>query len=256
MAESELLQLNGVGPKSAKTLEDCGFNTIEKIAISTVEELSGLPGIGKATAEKIIASAKEIKPAKKLASKAEKEVTKETIPKPKAVKTVPKTVKKPTDPMPSAKKPAAKAPAKKPAAKAPAKKQSVYAKTQVSVTAQREIDSAPEMKAIKKKGGSKKGKAVKKEKISKTYGIVSSIVHDRPGKSANKAVIMRLYNTELPLPRYLGRKVNITFPNSSKQMVGTVSRLHGRKSSNNNTVIVTFKKSVSPHILTARATFA
>ena len=247
MAESELLQLNGVGPKSAKTLEDCGFNTIEKIAISTVEELSGLPGIGKATAEKIIASAKEIKPAKKLASKAEKEVTKETIPKPKAVKTVPKTVKKPTDPMPSA---------KKPAAKAPAKKQSVYAKTQVSVTAQREIDSAPEMKAIKKKGGSKKGKAVKKEKISKTYGIVSSIVHDRPGKSANKAVIMRLYNTELPLPRYLGRKVNITFPNSSKQMVGTVSRLHGRKSSNNNTVIVTFKKSVSPHILTARATFA
>ena len=46
MAESELLKLTGVGPKAAKTLEDCGYNTIEKIAKATAEELSQLPGIG------------------------------------------------------------------------------------------------------------------------------------------------------------------------------------------------------------------
>ena len=61
MAESELLNLTGVGPKAAKTLEDCGYNTIEKITKATADEISQLPGIGKATAEKIIESAKAYK---------------------------------------------------------------------------------------------------------------------------------------------------------------------------------------------------
>ena len=109
------------------------------------------------------------------------------------------------------------------------------------------------MRKIKKKGGTKKAKSVKKEKISETYGIVSSILHDRPGKSSNNSVVLKLFNTEIPLPRYLGRKVTVTIPNTSKQMIGIISRLHGKKSSEDNKVIARFRRSVSPHIITARA---
>lgn len=270
MAESELLKITGVGPKAAKTLEDCGFNTIEKITKATAEELSGLPGIGKATAEKIIANAKELESAAKPAAKPETEITKESIPKPKAVKTAPKPAVKSTDPKPSVKKPAAK-PAAKPASKAPVKKpakkptkkptketpieeKSVYVKTKVSVAAQKAIDTAPEMKTIKKQTSTKKSKPTKKAKISKTYGIVNNVLHDKPGRSSNRSIVLKLYNTEIPIYDYLGRKVVVAIPNTTRKYTGVITRIHGKKSSEDNTVIVRFNRSVSPHIITARAT--
>ena len=64
---------------------------------------------------------------------------------------------------------------------------------------------------------------------------------------------MRLYNTEIPLPRYLGRKVIVSMPNSEKQLTGIIHKLHGKKNSEGQTVIVRFKQGVSPHIIAARA---
>ncbi|MFX1562894.1 MAG: helix-hairpin-helix domain-containing protein, partial [Promethearchaeota archaeon] len=57
---SELEQIDGIGPTVAQKLEDCGFRTIEGIAAATVKELTGLAGIGAATAQKIIESAQRL----------------------------------------------------------------------------------------------------------------------------------------------------------------------------------------------------
>jgi len=55
---SDISEIEGVGKKAEKTLKDSGFDSIDKIAGTTIEELAKLEGIGKKTAEKIIASAK------------------------------------------------------------------------------------------------------------------------------------------------------------------------------------------------------
>lgn len=51
-------KLDGVGKKAQSTLTEAGYDTIEKIAAANVADLVKLKGIGKKTAEKIIASAK------------------------------------------------------------------------------------------------------------------------------------------------------------------------------------------------------
>ena len=286
MAESELLKLSGVGPKAAKTLEDCGYNTIEKLAKATTEELSQLPGIGKAIAEKIIESAKEAKPvtkvptakkpvtkvptakkpvtkvptAKKPVTKvpaAKKPVTKvptakkpiteskdKVIPKPKVSKTTPKAVVKKTEPRPSVRQPVTKAPVKKP----------VAVKPSVSEATRKAIEQGTHAFTIKKKR-TKKSKPKRLAKISTTFGVVTRILHDGAGKSKNRTVIMKLYETEIPLEKYLGRKVKVNFPNSERHLIGTISRLHGKSSSLDKTVVVRFSRGVSPHIITARGTF-
>ena len=58
--QKKLSDLEGVGPKVERVLVAAGYDTIEKIKSLTVEDLTVLEGIGKKTAEKIIASAKEI----------------------------------------------------------------------------------------------------------------------------------------------------------------------------------------------------
>ncbi len=281
MAESELLKLSGVGPKAAKTLEDCGYNTIEKLAKATSDELSQLPGIGKSIAEKIVASAKEFKPvtkvptakkptAKKPVTKvltakkpaAKKPVTKvltakkpaakkpiaeskdKVIPKPKIPKATPKVVVKKTDPRPSVRQPVAKAPVKKP----------VVVKTTVSEATRKAIEQGTHTFTIKKKR-TKKSKPKRLAKISTTFGVVTRILHDGPGKSKNRSVIMKLFETEIPLAKYLGRRVKINFPNSDKHLIGTITRLHGKSSSLDKTVVVRFSRGVSPHILNAKGTF-
>ncbi len=50
-----------VGKKTKETLMKAGFDTVEKIAGATIEDLVKIDGIGKATAEKIINAAKELK---------------------------------------------------------------------------------------------------------------------------------------------------------------------------------------------------
>ena len=268
MASNEIENIKGIGPKAAKTLVDCGFNTTEKIAKASADELSQLPGIGKATAEKIILNAKEVlkeakPPAKKAAVKPKtKDLDKEDIPKPPALKKVAgkeeaaRPSVKPAAKAPAktpAKKPAAKPAPKKPAAK-PTTKQVAPVKKEISLAARKAIESAPEMLRIKPKQATKKAKAKKKIKLSKTYGIVHSILHDSTGKSGNKSVILYLHDLEMPIHSYLGRKVTIDKPKTGTQVTGTISRIHGKKSSRNNAVVVRFQKGVSPHIVSAKAT--
>jgi len=256
MTESEILQIKGIGPKAAKTLLDCGFNTLEKIATAKIEEMSQLPGIGESTAEKIIQGAKELlrpkpkpKPKPKSETKAipEKEISKDDIPKPPTTKKPP--AEKPTA-MPSA-RPSVKKPEPKPeVVKEPVVKPS---KLGVTLATQKAIEKAPPIPVIKKKTTTKKKPSKKKVTISKTYGIVQSVVHDRAGKSSNRSIILHLYELEMPIESYLGRKVRIQFPKSERQIIGKITKLHGKKASKNNTVIVRFQKSVSPHIITAKA---
>ncbi|OGX34258.1 MAG: hypothetical protein A3F87_01800 [Omnitrophica WOR_2 bacterium RIFCSPLOWO2_12_FULL_51_24] len=56
----DISSLEGVGPKTRKLLEDAGLDTVEKIAGSSVEELTKIKGIGEKTADKILNSAKEL----------------------------------------------------------------------------------------------------------------------------------------------------------------------------------------------------
>ena len=56
--EADLSLIEGVGPKTAMVLKDHGLDTVEKISKISAEELSQVPGIGKATAEKVINNAK------------------------------------------------------------------------------------------------------------------------------------------------------------------------------------------------------
>ncbi len=55
--EVDLSLIEGIGPKTAMVLKDHGLDTVEKISKITAEELSQVPGIGKATAEKVISNA-------------------------------------------------------------------------------------------------------------------------------------------------------------------------------------------------------
>ncbi len=54
----ELLQLEGVGPKTAESLLLAGFSDIRKIAEMSPEDLSKVEGVGEKTAAKLIAKAK------------------------------------------------------------------------------------------------------------------------------------------------------------------------------------------------------
>lgn len=54
-------ELDGVGAKTAKILIDAGYDTVEKVKMLSVEDLTKLEGIGEKTAEKIIKSAKAMK---------------------------------------------------------------------------------------------------------------------------------------------------------------------------------------------------
>lgn len=51
---SGLESLEGVGPKTAKALEEAGFKTVEDLKNATEEQLLSVKGVGKKTAEKIL----------------------------------------------------------------------------------------------------------------------------------------------------------------------------------------------------------
>jgi len=53
-------QLPRIGPKTFEILIKSGFDTVEKISVATVEQLTGIKGIGKKTAENIIDAAKNL----------------------------------------------------------------------------------------------------------------------------------------------------------------------------------------------------
>ncbi len=62
--EKRILEITGVGPKLAEELIKQGFDTVKKIASSSIEELVKVPGVGKKTAEKVLKSTKELLEAK------------------------------------------------------------------------------------------------------------------------------------------------------------------------------------------------
>jgi len=53
------MMLEGIGEKILSALMDAGFDTLEKVAASTVEQLTDIKGIGAKKAEKILIAAKE-----------------------------------------------------------------------------------------------------------------------------------------------------------------------------------------------------
>ncbi len=57
---SDLTKIKGVGANSAKLLSEAGFASVESIANATVKELGKVKGFGPATANRVIAAAKEM----------------------------------------------------------------------------------------------------------------------------------------------------------------------------------------------------
>ncbi len=55
-------KVRGVGPAMEKALAEHGFNSAEDMAAATPERLNGVPGIGAATAPRLIAAAKAVVP--------------------------------------------------------------------------------------------------------------------------------------------------------------------------------------------------
>lgn len=72
-----LLQLDGIGPKTAEVIIKAGWGSIERLAHSSVEELTALQGIGKKLAGRIIVSAREFQKAAGSQEKTGKKETKE-----------------------------------------------------------------------------------------------------------------------------------------------------------------------------------
>jgi predicted flap endonuclease-1-like 5' DNA nuclease len=59
-AGSSLTSIEGVGPKTAEQLMQAGYDTVEKIAAMSDEEILAVPGIGEKTAQKILLSARAL----------------------------------------------------------------------------------------------------------------------------------------------------------------------------------------------------
>ena len=59
-AASDITNIEGVGPKTAEQLQLAGYDTIEKIAAMSDEEILAVPTIGEKTAQKIILSARAL----------------------------------------------------------------------------------------------------------------------------------------------------------------------------------------------------
>jgi N utilization substance protein A len=55
-----ILSIDGIGKKAKDILEESGFDTVDKIASSSVEKLKELPGIAEKSAKKMIESAKDV----------------------------------------------------------------------------------------------------------------------------------------------------------------------------------------------------
>ena len=59
-AGSGLTAIEGVGEKTAEALKEAGYDTVEKIAAMSDEEILAVPGVGAKTAQKILLSARAL----------------------------------------------------------------------------------------------------------------------------------------------------------------------------------------------------
>jgi N utilization substance protein A len=57
---TDLTNVEGVGPKTAEMLRQAGYDTVEKIAAMSDEDILAVPGIGEKTAQKILLSARAL----------------------------------------------------------------------------------------------------------------------------------------------------------------------------------------------------
>ncbi|MHA1405855.1 MAG: hypothetical protein ACTSSG_00545 [Candidatus Heimdallarchaeaceae archaeon] len=204
-------------------------------------------------------------PPKKAVTKIEKEAL-DKIPSPKKIaKKTP--VKEPSaDILPSVKdktpaKAAPKPKVKKPVSKKPTPVKKGATKVakpiksaviKVPEATKRAIENAPPIPTIRTKKSSKKKKKTKIVKLNETFGIVQSIVHGRSAKSKNNSIVLSLHNIEIPLEKYIGRKVRISL-SEKKEITGKITKIHGKNTSREKTVIVRFSKNISPHIITSKA---
>ncbi|TXT57104.1 MAG: hypothetical protein BAJALOKI2v1_540006 [Promethearchaeota archaeon] len=60
IANSKLIDINGIGPKLENSLEKSGIRSVEELIQKTPEELSELQGIGHKTAEKLLSAGKDL----------------------------------------------------------------------------------------------------------------------------------------------------------------------------------------------------
>lgn len=58
--KSPIAEITGVGPKLAGELENSGFDTVEKVAQASLDEITKIKGLGKVKAQKIIDQAKAL----------------------------------------------------------------------------------------------------------------------------------------------------------------------------------------------------
>ncbi len=248
---AEITDIKGVGAKKAEDLKKFGFDTVEKVANATLEELSQLPGVGKVTADKLRRAAKELlsqpsEPEKKVEPK--KKVKAEVTKKPKAEPTKKKVETEPKKTKAVSKK---KVETKKKVEIEPKKTKAVSKK-------KIETKKKTEAKVIKtKRTGKKKetGEKAKETIATGTYGVVRSIIHDSYGRSKNKSVLIKIYNTNASISSFIGRKVAVQIPNSKISYTGKITKVHGKHNSAEKVVVARFNKGVSPHILEAKATF-
>ncbi|MHA1352621.1 MAG: hypothetical protein ACTSPP_07525 [Candidatus Heimdallarchaeaceae archaeon] len=56
----------------------------------------------------------------------------------------------------------------------------------------------------------------------------------------------------MPLANYVGRKAIVTNPENNLEIIGKITRIHGKRKSRENNVIVRFNKSVSPHVVQSK----
>ncbi|MHA2255213.1 MAG: hypothetical protein ACXAAM_03995, partial [Candidatus Heimdallarchaeaceae archaeon] len=193
------------------------------------------------------------KPAAKKPAAKKPTATKPAVKKDSMEKVIPKppSIKKAVTEKPPAKS-TARPSVKKPVAEPVTKPLVSHVKISASPSTLKEIKRARAVPKIKPKRKSTPKKAKKKVKMSPTYGVVRNVVHDRTGRTKNRSVIISLDKTEAPLASYLGKRVRVQMK-TGKVLIGVISRIHGRRTSNENTVVVRFSKSVSPHIVTSRA---
>jgi len=59
-AASDITNIEGVGPRTAEQLRLAGYDTIEKIAAMSDEDILAVPTIGEKTAQKILVSARAL----------------------------------------------------------------------------------------------------------------------------------------------------------------------------------------------------
>ncbi|MHA1399954.1 MAG: helix-hairpin-helix domain-containing protein [Candidatus Heimdallarchaeaceae archaeon] len=216
MSNMDITNIKGIGAKKADELKKIGLDTVEKVANASIEELTKISGVGKVTAEKMKLAAQEL-----LTTSEQAEPKKVEPKKPVVKKAEPKKVE-PKKPVVKKAEPKKAEPKKKP-------------------------------KTIKPKKTEKKQKQPRKlAELKETYGIIRNIVHNRTGTTGNRSILVSLYNTELPISAYVGRRVVANYPNSKRTLMGKIVKIHGKNKSNEQKVIVRFNKGVSPHILETR----